>query len=218
MKIYVGIPAYNGQVTVETARSLCDEQVLALAAGIDMKIHFVPGGSLVTTVRDRLSADFLASDADRLVFIDADVSWKPGDLLKLASYPVDFVGGCYRYKQEPEGYPIYFLDNEELWADPDTGLLEVAALPGGFLSVSRAVFERLQEAFPNRKYKHFEREMHGFFWAPPGGGEDGQFCNEWRAVGGKVWLAPEFTLTHTGGSRDFTGSIGDWLRNRDGDN
>jgi hypothetical protein len=214
VKIYVAVPAYDGRITIETARSLCDEQVMAALSGIELSVQFVPGGSLVTTVRDRIASDFLASGADRLVFIDSDVSWNLGDLVKLAQYPVDFVGGCYRYKQEPEGYPVMFLDKEELWADPETGLIEVAAVPAGFLSLSRAVFEQLQAATPNRAYKHFEKEMHAFFHAPPGGGEDGAFCTEWRAIGGKVWLAPEMKLTHTGGSRDFTGTIGDWLRNR----
>lgn len=214
MKLYVAVPAYDGRITIETARSLCNEQVAAALQGIDLSIQFVPGGSLVTTVRDRIVSDFLKTDADRLIFIDSDVSWELGDLLKLASHPVDFVGGCYRYKQEPEGYPVQFLDRDELWADPATCLLEVAALPAGFLCLSRAVFERLEAAFPNRKYKHFDHEMHAYFWAPPGGGEDGAFCNEWRSIGGKVWLDPRFTLTHTGGNPDFTGNIGNWLRNR----
>ena len=214
MKLYAAVPAYDGRVTIETARSLCNEQVAAALSGVDMSIQFVPGGSLVTTVRDRIASDFLKSDADRLLFIDSDVSWEMGDLLKLAAHPVDFVGGCYRYKQEPEGYPVQFLDKDELWADPATGLLEVSALPAGFLSISRAVFERLEAAFPARKYKHFDHEMHAYFWAPPGGGEDGNFCNEWRSIGGQVWLDPRFKLTHTGGNPDFTGCIGDWLRNR----
>lgn len=214
MNIYVAVPAYDGRITIETARSLCNEQVMAALSGINLTVQFVPGGSLVTTVRDRIASDFLASNADRLVFIDSDISWKMGDLIKLAQHPVDFVGGCYRYKQEPEGYPITFLDREELWADPETGLLEVAALPAGFLALSRSVFERMKEAFPSRVYKHFEREMHAFFHAPPGGGEDGAFCNDWRSIGGAVWLDPTFTLTHTGGNPDFTGCIGDWLRNR----
>lgn len=213
MKLLVAVPAYDGRITIETARSLCNEQVMAALSGVDMSIQFVPGGSLVTTVRDRIACDFLASEADRLVFIDSDVSWELGDLLKLARHPVDFVGGCYRYKQEPEGYPVVFLDKPELWADPETGLLEVAALPAGFLALSRSVFERLREAFPARSYKHFDKELHGFFHAPPGGGEDGAFCNEWRSIGGQVWLDPELTLTHTGGNPDFTGNIGRWLRN-----
>lgn len=212
MKLYVAVPAYEGKVTIETARSLLDEQVAATLQGVDMSIQFVPGGSLVTTVRDRIASDFLKSGADKLVFIDADVSWELGDLIRLASHSVDFVGGCYRYKQEPEGYPIQFLDKEELWADPETGLLEVAALPAGFLCISRAVFEQLETTFPLRKYEHQGHAMHGFFWAPPGGGEDGMFCNEWRSIGGKVWLEPRLTLTHTGGSRDFVGNIGNWLK------
>ncbi len=37
------------------------------------------------------------------------------------------------------------------------------------------------------------------------------FCALWRSIGGKVWLDPDLTLTHTGGNPSYTGRIGDWL-------
>lgn len=214
MKILVAIPAYQSRVTVQTVRSLLDEQVAAALKQHEMRTVFCPGGSLVTVVRDQIASDFLASDCDRLVFVDEDVSWETGNLVRLAEHPVDFVGGCYRHKQEPESYPVQFLDKPELWADPATGLLEVAAVPAGFLALNRRVFDRLREDHPNRGYRHFDKDLFGYFWAPPGGGEDGAFCAEWRAAGGQVWLDPELTLAHSGGHPTFTGNIGNWLKNR----
>jgi hypothetical protein len=214
VKLFVAVPAYQGRLTVETARSLLNEQVAAAFKGHEFHARFLPGGSLVTTVRDQIAKDFMASDCDRLVFIDEDVSWETGDLVRLAEHPVDFVGGCYRHKQEPESYPIQYLDKPELWADPDTGLLEVSALPAGFLALNRSVFQRLRDAHPERIYTHFDNELFGYFWAPPGGGEDGTFCLEWRQTGGKVWLDPTLTLGHTGGSKTYSGNIGHWLKNR----
>lgn len=223
MKLHVAVPAYDGKVCVETARALLNEQTAAHLAGVEMEVSFTPGCSLITVARNQAVRSFIESDADRLVFIDSDVAWEPGGLLKLAANPVDFVGGAYRYKQEPEGYPVGWIvpDAEnppELIADPETGLLEVEAVPGGFLALSRAVFERLKAAHPERAYHHFGEPFHAYFEAPFRDGrlygEDTAFCHDWRAIGGQVWLDPELTLTHVGGSQRFAGRIGDWLRNR----
>ena len=214
MKLFVGVPAYDRRITVETARALLNEQGAAGLAGIELQIAFAPGSSLVTTARDILVRDFLASEAERLIFVDSDVAWEAGQLLRLARHDVDIVGGAYRLKQETEAYPVSWLDRPLLQADPQTGLLEVSALPGGFLSISRKVFERLRDAHPERAYTHQGESLHAFFHCPYGGGEDGAFCADWRAAGGQIWLDPELTLTHVDGGRSFTGRIGDWLRKR----
>lgn len=215
MKVFVAVPAYDGKIGCDTVRALLNEQALAGSLGCEMAISFLPGGSLITHARNHCASDFLASDADRMFFLDADVSFEPGSLIKTALRPQDFVGGCYRYKDPNEGYPVGWLqDRAELQADLATGLLEVEALPGGFLSLSRDVFQRLREAYPGRSYGFFGHEFWAYFHAPPGCGEDGTFSAEWRGAGGQVWLDPELTLTHHGGFPSFTGNIGEWLRAR----
>src|SRR5882724_4523048 len=158
MKLFVGVPAYDRRITVETARALLEEQGAAAQARrrerLALQIAFAPGSSLVTTARDILVRDFLASGAERLIFVDSDVAWEAGQLLALARHDVDIVGGAYRLKQEREAYPVSWLDRPLLQADPQTGLLEVSALPGGFLSVARNVFESLRDAHPERAYRH----------------------------------------------------------------
>lgn len=129
---------------------------------------------------------------------------------------MDFCGGAYRYKAEREGYPIGWLPEVgELNADPATGLLQVATLPGGFLSLSRAVFETLRAKHPERGYDFGGERFQAYFHCPPGCGEDGAFCADWRAAGGRVWLDPELRLTHVGGRGAFTGRVGDFLRGRE---
>jgi len=215
VKILVAIPAYDRKLTCETARSLLNEQGAAHLAGVELQIVFVPGSSLITQARNQAVKEFIDSDADRMVFIDSDVAWEVGSLLRIASHEVDFCGGAYRYKDETEGYPVGWInDRDELWADKDTGLIEVAMLPGGFLSLSRDVFLKLSKAHPNRVYEFHGHPFHAFFHCPPGDGEDGAFCRDWREAGGEIWLDPELTLTHVDGAQKYTGRIGDWLRNR----
>ena len=218
MKLFVGVPAYDRCVSVETARSLLNEQGAASLCGVEFMVSFAPGSSLVTHARDHIARDFLASGADRLIYLDSDVAFDVGTMLRLARHEADFVGGCYRYKDDAEGYPILFLDRPELWADPATGLIEVAALPGGFLSLSRAAIERMVAALPGQTYQFHGESFPALFHCPRGGGEDGAFCNDWRALGGSIWLDPTLTLTHVDAAgRKYTGCIGDWLKGRGDD-
>lgn len=216
MRIFVAIPAYDRKLCCETAAALLSEQAVATAAGIELQVSFIPGCCYIDKARNQLVSEFLASGADRLVFIDADVSWEPGSLIRIARAKPDFVGGCYRHKRDEETYPVEWIaDRAELWSDPETGLLEVSALPGGFLSLSRAVFERHLEAFPDRTYFHEGHPFNAFFHQPFGWGEDGRFCAEWREIGGQVWLDPTLHLTHVDAAgRHYPGCIGDWLRRR----
>lgn len=216
MKIDIGIPAYDGKIHVETARSLWNEQGVAGGCGVDLQVKFLPGVSLITLARNQLAQEFMDGDADVLVFIDSDVSWEPGDLIRLASHPVDLVGGAYRYKSQDENYPVGWLGTPELWAV--NGLLEVARMPAGFLACKRSAFEKMKDAYPERGYEHMGAKAHAYFTAPfrDGSlfGEDAAFCEDFRAIGGKVYLDPELTLTHTGGNQSFTGHIGKWLKSR----
>lgn len=218
--IRIAVPAYDGKIHIELARSLLTEQIMLFNAGIQAEITFLPGSSLITLARDIIADEFLnASKAERLVFIDSDVSFEPGAVLQIVQHDVDFVGGAYRHKSATESYPAVFHLGETT-SDARTGLLDVHAVPGGFLALKRNVFWRLKGKHPTRKFKppFFSREIHSYWWVPPGGGEDGNFCDEWREAGGKVWLDPNLTLTHTGGMPSYTGNIGEWINSKVGGN
>lgn len=219
--ILIAIPAHDCRVHIETMRAVSDERIAAHELGVDMRLVFAPGCSVLPHARNALVAEFLALDPapdDRLVFVDGDVSFSLGAILKLAATKPDFVGGCYPYKDATEGYPIEWLkDRAELWADPETGLLEVASLPGGFMALKPVVFERVREKFinePGFRYPFCGKTFEAFFHSPRGGGEDGAFCADWRAAGGAIWLDPEIEFGHHDGTRAYRGHIGNWLRSR----
>lgn len=215
MKIFVAIPVYDGKLQVQTVRCLLDEQAIAGGAGDEFQVMFLPNCSHAAMGRNQLVQNFLDSGADKLIFLDADITFENGSLVKLAHKPVDFVGGAYRFKLEEESYPVGWLDKAELWAN-ELGLLEVSTLPGGFLCLSRNVFEKLKEAHPDRTYEHFGKTANCFFQMRFHEGrlygEDSFFCKEWRDIGGKVYLDPEIALTHWDFNRPYLGHIGNWLK------
>lgn len=221
MRIIVGIPAYDGKLTCDTARSLLEEVGAAAMLGIEVQVIFVPGTCYIPVARNQIVDAFLGSGADKLVFVDADVSWPAGSLIKLASHDVDCVAGVYRHKREQETYPLVWPDESgtvELRAV--NGLLEARFVPAGFWCLTRAAFEQFRGFHGERPYQHEGNEGYAWFSNPyrPGimWGEDSLFCEEYREAGGTVWVDPELTLTHTGGSPRYVGHLGDFLRGRSG--
>lgn len=217
MKIFIAVPVYDAKLPIETARCLFNEQYASNLSGDELEFHFLPSCSHPAMGRNQLAQEFLDSDCERLVFLDSDVTCDVGSILKIARHPVDFVGGAYRFKMKVEQYPVTLMKKDELWAN-EHGLLEVETLPGGFLSLSRNVFQKLKDAFPNRSYEHFGKVCNAFFQMPFVNGqlcgEDSYFCLEWRQIGGQVFLDPELTLTHWDFRTPYKGNIGHWLLNR----
>lgn len=218
MKILVGIPTYDGKIQAQVLQSILNEQVAAHEIGDSLIFNILPGVSHLPMGRNQLAKNFMLSNCDRMVFLDADVSWNVGELLKVAHHSEDFVGGAYRHKYEHiESYPIGWLDKKELWAN-EHGLLEVESVPTGFLSLSKNAFQLIQEKYPERTFSHHGVEMYCYFEMPYLGGhlhgEDSYFCTLYRQCGGKVWLDPELNLTHWNGNQPFYGHIGKWLKNR----
>lgn len=210
----VAIPAYDGRIGAATVRSLLHEQAAAILTEDELRVSILPGCSLITQARNQLAQDFLLSDAERLVFVDSDVAWAPGALVRLAHHAAPVVGGAYRYKIPVEGYPVMWPDKPELWSNAE-GLLEVKSLPAGFLAIDRNALDDLRDAHPERGYVWQGRGFHAYFHIPPhGGGEDGAFCADWRALGEQVFLDPELDLTHCDGVTEYPGNIGRWLKSR----
>lgn len=219
MRVFVAIPAYDGKISTETMDALLGEQAIALAQGDVLDVRVLPGCSSIPSARNVLTHDFKASEADRLVFIDSDIAWKPGDLLRMAALPHQIVGGAYRMKRAEEAYVIRWDEAAgELWADQH-GAMRVAGLGCGFLAISREALEQIEVTLPYRTYADGERIIYAHFDMPYADGtmwgEDLRFCHLAKVAGVPVHVLPELELTHVAAPGfAFTGRLGDWLRSR----
>jgi hypothetical protein len=215
-RVRIAIPCYDSKVYAYTSNALLTEMIPLLQHGWDLDFSFVPGSSLVHIARDKIANEFMDSDAERLVFIDSDVSWKPGSIVQLLSHDVDFVGGAYRHKRDDESYPVQFHPGETR-SDPETGLMDVQLVPGGFMAVTKKVFQSLRKRFKQRKEYTipFGPKQWPYFHCPPGEGEDRTFCDEWRESGGKIYLDPHLTLAHHDGVKTYMGCIREWAERTD---
>lgn len=224
MKIMVALPIYDARLPFQTMCCLFSEQAEAFRRGDELEVVVSHGSAGIAQARNQLATIFMDSDFERLFFLDHDITWERGDLLRVAHHPVDFVGGAYRLKRSNEAYPVAWLNDEKgfkgIPLSEDTALLEVEGVPTGFLALSRNVFEKMLKAHPNRGLtQQLGQKAYCFFQMPFVDGhlygEDLYFCREWIEMGEKIYLDPELNLTHW----DFRpmphiGNIGKWLKSR----
>lgn len=215
MKLHIAIPCYDGKICVSTAHSLEGEMRAMNQLGIEYEVSYLPGMPLIHVVRNMQVHKFLhESTADKLVFVDADVGWRMGTMIHVASHKEHVVAAGVRRRKDPEDYAINFLDSG-IEQDPETGLIEIETIGMALTSITRECLETFREKTPEYAYGFNDQTQHGFFQLPLGGGqvvgEDVFFCRKWRELGGKVWLDPRHWTTHTDGVKAFGGCIGEWL-------
>lgn len=218
-KVMLATTAYDAPDASYTY-SMIQSRPALTAAGIDSAYLLLSGNCHVDDARNSVVQEFLLSDCDDLVFLDADVSWRPEQLVRLCQVEEDgIIGGVYPYRREglADNMPIRMKEGV---VDPDeNGLIEVEGLPTGFMRIRRAVLERLAtDAQHHWKDKHdrrskvpiiFERMFEdGVRW-----GGDLAFCNKWTATGGKVHAFYEMTLGHAS-KTVLKGSLGKTIRLR----
>lgn len=219
----IAIPAMTGTIHMATMRHFFAEMLGFLEMKWTFDLYEVVGCSLMEDARNLCVSRFLASDFENLFFLDSDVVWEPGAMIRLLEKPVDVVGGAYRHRSDPVSWPVKWDESRaELWADPKTGLIEVEGAATGFLRISRLAAEKMRD---NCDWYHDSQAPDGKSWSMfdrirdenhQKWGEDFAFCKRWRALGGKVWIDPEIKMGHIG-NKIFEGKIGDWLKGgRDG--
>lgn len=180
-------------------------------AGFGTRYMLLEGNCHVDDARNAIVSHFLQSDCTDLVFIDADVSWRPEQVSELLEYDADIVGGVYPYRRADKqmDVPIRMIAG----ATPADGLLEVEGIPTGFMRIRRHVLEQAAKDAPT--YRHngadvpivFERAMvDGVRW-----GGDLNFCRKWRESGGKVFAVYDMELGHAA-KVIYSGSLGSQLR------
>ena len=232
-KVYVATPCYD-MMRVETCVSLLDTFSALGGSGIECRFKSVKT-SLVTHGRNLLTCGFLDSGFDYMLFVDADVEFKPEAVMRMLVPKKDIVCTPYRVKNEPEipEYAVKFKDPKDInileW-----DLVEIEEGPAGLMLIHRKVFELLMNKHPELKINFdaptrdkmnkeigaeddaIDRYMYNFWdttfrldtgeWK----GEDLSFCALARGAGFKLYANLDSWTTHHG-SRGWKGRFGDFL-------
>lgn len=187
-----------------------------IGAGWDEGTVEERGCPYISAARATMLRKALDARADVIVFLDYDLSWDEGDLLKLIETPGDVVAGTYRFKEDPERYMgRLFEDDRGRPIVREDGCVKAEWIPAGFLKVTALAIDKFMSAYPELMYGPRYAPLvdlfnHGAFnnlwW-----GEDYAFSRRWNAIGGDIWVIPDLNLRHHKGETPYPGNFHQYL-------
>jgi len=165
MKIFIATPMYGGMCTGQYAASLVELVGVLANAGHESFYGKTYNESLITRARNSLVNQFLRTDCDYLLFIDADHGFKAAEILKMIESNVELIGAIYPMKninwqgvvnahengiktEELGKYAGFFSANLKNKGDePVTFFLDqpliVENVATGMMLIKRKVFEKM---------------------------------------------------------------------------
>jgi hypothetical protein len=206
-KVHIAMPCYGGMLTESTFMSFIKWANTARQLNIDWTLETMVNESLISRARNTLTAKFLdMPEATHLFFVDADIGWEPWHLLVLLNRDVDVIGGLYPMKTMPIKWVVNGFEGAE--EGPD-GLQEVSKAGTGFLLMKKHVFEKMKSHPAVKQYKNdigldpkFDQHLKTYFDTAVRQNryysEDWTFCENWRDMGGKIWMDKRVLLRHSG--------------------
>ena len=196
-------PAYGGQLTVGYFRSAFNIKNDPRSAGVDFLV--TEGESHVTRARNNLVATFLNhTDADTLVFIDADIEIEAADFFDLLALSgVRGAAVACKTPDNSERLSVFVDGKVPTRAELGTQRLSVDFLGSAVLAIDRDVFERLAASGTASTYiDPLIGSAHEFFWDGVVGEdfltEDYGFCRSCNDRGITITCDPRIIVKHYG--------------------
>jgi len=217
MHLVVGTPCYGGMMCTEYTQSLLGLKEACLQHGIKLTTIFLGNESLIQRGRNTIAHEFLKTNGDFLMFIDADQKFVPNDIAKMIKADKGIIGGAVPMKGINWDRVRQGANDKHPRLDLLTGIFNVNKLPGhemqdinvpfqvkhvgtGFMLIARHVFDRLK---PHVGWYQKDNERHHDYFKVQNVNnellsEDYNFCHMYREHGGTVWLAPWCEVGHFG--------------------
>lgn len=228
-KVFIATPAYEGKVGLEFVNSLIPSIMALQSVGAEVSYAIYANSGSIPRVRNQAVATVLANDYSDLMFIDADMGWRPEDLVRVLAYDTSMVGAAYPARSERHNRWIVVWP-EDVRQHNESGLLTAERVGTGFLRVRRDVLEALKEKHGDLWYRspHVVSEEEGdnlfaFFDYQLVVGRDGLqghvsedyvFCDRARDAGFTIWVDPYVKMQHVG-SKVFEGTFADVIEVKD---
>ena len=226
--LMIATPMYGGMCTGHYVAGLLSTMSKMRSVGVQTFWAQIMNESLITRARNELVRQFMETDCDYLMFIDADIGFTGQDVAFLMAADRDIACGLYPKKEvdwanvdkaaqdektglkDYAGSFVFNMAGDSQESDED-GMIEVRHGGTGFMLIHRRVFEKLSAYVPtyrpstqrdeNGEYR--QPLVHEFFATSidEGGAllsEDYHFCELWRKHGGEVYANPFLKLEHVG--------------------
>jgi hypothetical protein len=168
-KLFVATPMYGGMCVGGYTMGILNSVQAFMPHGIQMYYSYMMNESLITRARNGLAYDFLQTDATHLMFIDADISFDPNDIVRMIKADKDIICGLYPKKEinwllvadavnkgvdykDLNKYTGSFVVNLANGVHEQVGNInepmEIDNGGTGFMLIKRGVFEALKDKVP----------------------------------------------------------------------
>ena len=237
VKLFVATPAYGGWLCEDYLHSMLELQTFCNQEQIPFRIQTLGMESLVTRARNTLVANFLDDeDATHLLFVDADIGFKPQIVKRMldfdhevvcAPYPMKLINWSaipqlvkdnLDYKTLSLPYVLNFKDKDNI--EVKQGFANVLDAATGFLLIKKESLLKMVKEYPELHYntdqilngKEYDSKNTYLFFdtmKDENGrylSEDYAFSRRWQKIGGKIWADLGSSLSHFGGYR-FEGKL-----------
>lgn len=98
-KIFIATPMYGGLCVGGYTVGLLNSVQEFMRNGMQLYYAHMMNESLITRARNTLAYDFLNTDATHLMFIDADITFNPADIISMVNADKDIICGLYPKKE-----------------------------------------------------------------------------------------------------------------------
>lgn len=170
-KVMLATPMYGGLGNCMYFSSVLRLQDHCIALGIHFYHAFMSNESLIDRARNGLANTFLnQSDADYMLFVDADIEFRPEDVLAMMTFEKDLI--CGPYPKKHINWPVIIeavkngvhdvqtLENlvgeyvfTPLEPNPKMEtIIKVGEAGTGMMLIHRSVFEKMKKALPDNYY------------------------------------------------------------------
>ena len=179
--LFVGVPMYGGQCAGIFCKSTNDLATLCAQYGIRVNFYYLFNESLVQRARNYVTDEFIRSDCTHLMFIDADIGFRPKDVIALLGiqtsdpetyqimtgpYPKKTIAwekikeAVKQGKADENPFHLDYYAGDYVF-NPVKGTgsfrldepVEVAEAGTGFMLIPRTALEKYEIGYPQYKYK-----------------------------------------------------------------
>tara|TARA_B100000482_G_scaffold192115_1_gene179024 strand:- start:88 stop:810 length:723 start_codon:yes stop_codon:yes gene_type:complete len=217
--LFIATPCYNAQVTSKYTESLIDTCNFLNEKNIKHTVKFI-NNQIVTRARNMLAHNFMNSELKftHMLFIDADIIWKPQDVMNLLEDDFECVIGVYPNKQyyvskNESGKNINILSSSQLYQplqvkEGNENLIKVEFAAAGFMMLKKGGLKKIEpsiqrftlpldnindEKYEN-VYNYFDCNVVNSQYLT----EDYHFSLLLNKNGGQIYADKRIVLLHTG--------------------
>lgn len=173
MKLFLPVLCYNHTCHTAFMFSLMRFVLACKDRQLSVTLFPITFDSLISRARNAAVAHFISGDYTHLLFIDADIEFKPEDVFKLleinkevvsAGYPQKWLntekikrvfGGGGGNDAALSTEPMELCTNHSVHLEPQAFIQPIMTAKyctTGFLLIQRSVIEALMKAYPERRY------------------------------------------------------------------